>query len=265
MRKSIDFYKFDGAGNDFVIVDARQNGLELSSEEIARICHRRFGVGADGLMALHEGGTGCDFEMRYYNSDGCSAAMCGNGARCIAVFAYLLGIGSGSKELRFAAQDGMHHAEIVGWDADCRRGTVCVGMKAVSKSEMRPLLDGVRLDTGVPHYVQWVRGLDGFDVVGEGRRLRRHPLFDPAGANINFVERQGDGSLHVRTYERGVEDETWSCGTGVTACALVSGTRRIRTAGGEFCVDYVETDGGYSDIRLTGPVSLNFIGTISIP
>lgn len=260
----LHFYKFDGAGNDFVLLDARHADPLLSVEEIAHICHRRFGVGADGLMTLHEGPADYDFEMRYYNSDGHTATMCGNGGRCIAVFAHLLGVRGGAKKLRFQAPDGPHEAEILSWDPLARRGVVCLGLKDVPKASMRQVFQGTLLDTGVPHYVQQVKDLDCYDLVGEGRRIRHLPQLGPAGANVNFVEPLPDGKLHVRTYERGVEDETWSCGTGVTACALVTGYNHIHTSGGDFHITFDDTPAAYTHVRLTGPVALNFIGTLTI-
>ena len=263
----MQFYKFDGAGNDFVIIDIRQRDPGLSAETIARICHRRRGVGADGLMTLGTAPEGYDFVMRYYNADGLPADMCGNGGRCIALFAHLLGMGRRVGEtvcLRFLADDGAHEAAILHWDDNSRQGTVRLGMRDVQLSGLRQVLQGQLLNTGVPHYVQQVKDLEQFDVVGEGRRLRHHPDMGTEGANIDFVELMPDGMLRVRTYERGVEDETWACGTGVTACALVTGIRHIRTRGGDFEVTYTSTPDRYTDIQLTGPVSYNFKGEIMI-
>lgn len=283
------FYKFDGAGNDFVIIDARHQELGLTAEEIALICHRRFGVGADGLMLLTEGGDEYDFRMTYYNSDGHTADMCGNGGRCIAMFAYLLGMGKASVPylgqepdrgfaipcnfsmvkaqdelshpvLYFQASDGPHGAEIIQWDPEKRMGLVKLGMCDVMRDSVVKVLNGYMLNTGVPHYVQKVKDLAHFDVVGEGRRLRHHPDLGPEGANVNFVEEQPDGTLFVRTYERGVEDETWACGTGVTACAIVTGSYRLATRGGDFRVDFRRSMDCFTDVFLTGPVSLNFTG-----
>lgn len=256
----IKFHKFNGAGNDFILVDARHESLDLSAEQIAQLCHRRFGIGADGLMLLLDGGTDYDFRMRYYNSDGCTAEMCGNGGRCIAMFAHLLGaVGS---EMRFVADDGPHAAAILGWDG--RRGTVRLGMRDVAVDSVRTVLDGHRLNTGVPHYVQRVDDLERLDVAGEGRRLRHHPALGPEGANVNFVQPMPDGTLSVRTYERGVEDETWACGTGVTACALVTGCRQIEARGGRFQVDFVRTADCFAQVFLTGPVALSFTGQVEV-
>lgn len=255
------FYKYDGAGNDFVLIDIRESDPRLTTEQIAHICHRRFGVGADGLMTLSNGSEGYDFEMRYYNSDGRLGSMCGNGGRCIASFAHQLGLG-GKTSFHFLGFDGPHDAEILLWDADARIGLVRLGMREVSCDEVRRCLDGWFLDTGSPHYVQRVVDLDHFDVVGEGRNLRNNIEAFPEGTNVDFIEDMPDGTLFVRTYERGVEDETWACGTGVTACAIVSGNRRVKTRGGDFRVDFESTGRSYTHVQLTGPVSLNFVGDL---
>lgn len=250
----MEFYKFDGAGNDFVLVDNRTLGWQPTVEEVSRICHRRFGVGADGLMTLNNVDT-FDFEMRYYNSDGRLGSMCGNGGRCIATFAHILGLG---EQLHFVGYDGPHDARIVEWDG--QRGVVTLGMRNVGRAEMRQAEGGTFLDTGSPHFVLEVSDLEHYDVVGEGRRLRHREDLFPEGANIDFVEPMSDGRLFVRTYERGVEDETWACGTGVTACAIVTGRRRQVTRGGDFTVDFRTTPTAFTDVHLTGPVSLNFTG-----
>ena len=252
----MEFYKFDGAGNDFVIIDNRERRYSLTEEEIARICHRRFGVGADGLMTLDTAPQGYDFEMHYYNSDGRLGSMCGNGGRCIAAFAHMLGLGT---RLHFLGYDGPHDAEILAWDG--RIGLVRLGMRSVAVGDIKRLEEGWYLDTGSPHYVLRVKDLAHYDVVREGSRLRHRADLFPEGANIDFVEDLPDGRLMVRTFERGVEDETWACGTGVTACALVTGNRRLVTRGGDFRVDFDPTGTAYENVRLTGPVSLNFTGT----
>lgn len=251
------FYKFDGAGNDFVVIDNRNGEYILGETEIARICHRRFGVGADGLMLLNAAPVGYDFEMVYFNSDGRIGSMCGNGGRCIAAFAHILGLGS---KLRFVGYDGPHEAEIIMWDSVQRLGIVKLGMRDVEKAGVRRVLDGWFLDTGSPHYVQRVEDLEHYDVVGEGRRLRNIADVFPEGTNVDFIEDMPDGRLAVRTYERGVEDETWACGTGVTACAIVSGNHRLVARGGDFRVDFDANGDVYGKVFLTGPVSLNFEG-----
>ncbi len=254
----LTFYKFDGAGNDFVVFDNRDGSARLTTDQIARLCHRRFGVGADGLMTLDTAPEGYDFEMRYYNSDGHLGSMCGNGGRCIAAFAHFLGLGS---SLRFLAYDGPHEADITLWDSAQRLGIVSLGMRSVPVSEVHRCMEGWFLDTGSPHYVQRVSGLEHFDVVGEGRRLRYLAEVFPEGTNVDFIEDLPDGRLFVRTYERGVEDETWACGTGITAAAIVSGNRNLVARGGDFRVSFDTTGQSYNNIRLIGPVSLNFTGT----
>lgn len=253
----IPFYKMDGAGNDFVVIDNRRGQYGLDTDEVARICHRRFGVGADGLMTIESAAEGYDFEMVYYNSDGHVGSMCGNGGRCIAAMAMLLGMG---QRLHFLGYDGPHDAEVLQWDRGRRRGVVRLGMRSVQKASMRRVLDGMFLDTGSPHYVQQVAGLEHFDVVAEGRRIRLMADLFPQGTNVDFIEPMPDGRLAVRTYERGVEDETWACGTGVTACAIVGGCGRLSARGGDFEVSFRDTGTAYDDIFLTGPVSLNFKG-----
>ena len=252
------FYKFDGAGNDFVVVDNRRECRQFGEEEVALICHRRFGIGADGFMTLEQATDGYDFEMVYYNSDGRVGSMCGNGGRCIAAFSHIIGLGS---KLRFIGYDGPHEAEIITWDSERRLGIVKLGMRNVEKTSVRRVLDGWFLDTGSPHYVQRVTDLKHYDVVGEGCRIRNRADLFPRGTNVDFIEDLPDGRLAVRTYERGVEDETWACGTGVTACAIVTDNHRLVARGGDFRVDFDADGSAYGNVYLTGPVSLNFEGT----
>ena len=253
----MEFYKFDGAGNDFVVVDNRKDQRTFSQDELARICHRRFGIGADGFMSLDPAPEGYDFEMHYYNSDGRLGSMCGNGGRCIAAFAHILGLGT---RLRFLGYDGPHTADILSWDPQQRRGMVRLAMRSIPTADIRPCLDGWFLDTGSPHYVQRVADLEHFDVVGEGRRIRHRADLFPQGTNVDFVEERPDGRLFVRTYERGVEDETFACGTGITACSIVTGCHSLAARGGDFQVDYHRTDDLVDNVHLIGPVSLDFTG-----
>lgn len=246
---NIPFFKLDGAGNDFVVIDNREGRYQLDEEEIARICHRRFGVGADGLMTLDTPEEGFDFVMNYYNSDGRLGSMCGNGGRCIAALAHELGMG---KHLRFKGFDGEHDAVVRGWDG--QRGTVDLGMRDVLPP--REVEGGLLLDTGSPHFVLEVSNLEAIDVVAEGRRLRQRADLFPEGVNVDFVQRMDDDLIAIRTYERGVEDETWACGTGVVAAALVTGTHQVQARGGNFMVKYEYLHG----IRLIGPAALNFSG-----
>lgn len=256
------FCKYDGAGNDFILIDAREADPALTTEQIARLCHRRFGIGADGLMTLSVDPEGSDFLMRYYNSDGREGTMCGNGGRCIAAFAHRLGIGG--KHLSFNGPDGRHEADILLWDEQHHLGLVDLTMRPVTCDGIRREPEGWLLDTGSPHLVVRVDDLEGYDVVGEGRRLRNLTDRWPLGVNVDFIQDLPDGSLAVRTYERGVEDETLACGTGVTACAIVTGNHRIHACGGDFKVTFTATGKEYTDIHLIGPVSLNFEGDVII-
>ena len=244
-----------------MMIDNRDRVISLDAKQIERICHRRIGVGADGLIMLEspKSSDDGDFVMRYYNSDGHTATMCGNGGRCIVAFAHLLGVVG--KKTTFRADDGLHTAEIVVWNDKERYGLVKLGMKEVSADGISRILDGWLLNTGVPHYVQRVEDIESIDVKAEGSRLRHHPDLGAEGANVNFICDNPDGSLMVRTYERGVEDETWSCGTGVTACAIVSGNHNIRTRGGDFKVGFDADGKAYRNVTLTGPAACNFEGT----
>ena len=215
-------YKYQGAGNDFLIADNRDGSLQLSAGQVARLCDRRYGVGADGLMLL-ESSDRYDFRMVYYNSDGSGGMMCGNGGRCIVAFAYDCGI----RHFDFEAADGWHTAEIVSVESNSK--IVRLKMKDVEGIAHHDALEGVSvdsegsfLDTGTRHYVRFVDGLDSYDVVSEGQDIRYNAKeLQPVGANVNFVE-PSDGYLKVRTYEKGVEDETYACGTGIVASCIAA-------------------------------------------
>ena len=257
-----EFWKYEGAGNDFVLLDLRDTNFEPTAEQINKICDRRRGVGADGLMIL-AGSQKADFAMRYFNADGPEATMCGNGGRCIAWFADMLGIGGDSK--LFEAIDGLHTAEIL----DRRGESAMVRLQMVDVERVEVLPDGdVLLDTGSPHLVRFVENLD-LNVCGIGRELRYgEKTAATGGANINFVKIEGEGRVAIRTYERGVEDETLACGTGATAAALaLHHTRQpemrhcdLAALGGALAVDFEAHEGGYSSIRLTGPARRVFHG-----
>ena len=213
----LHFCKYDGAGNDFVLFDVRDGDPQLTTEQIAHLCHRRFGIGADGLMTLQKADGQYDFEMKYYNSDGRIGSMCGNGGRCIVAFANRLGLGkvdetTGRRVFDFIGFDGPHKAEILMWNDDVNVGLVKLGMRSVECTSIQRCLDGWFLNTGSPHYVQRVENLEEYDVFGEGRRLRNMTDVFPEGTNVDFIEDMPDGRLFVRTYERGVEDETWASG-----------------------------------------------------
>ena len=216
------FYKYQGAGNDFLVADNREGCIRLTAEQIAAVCDRRYGVGGDGLMLL-ESCEGYDFRMVYYNSDGSGGMMCGNGGRCIVAFAADRGIESFS----FIAADGPHYAEILADDG--KEKTVRLQMKDVRECTHHQKLTGVDvpsegyfLDTGTRHFVKVVEDIDHHDVVAEGREIRYYAQeLLPVGANVNFI--QADGRiLKVRTYEKGVEDETYACGTGIVASCIAA-------------------------------------------
>ena len=262
----LKFWKYEGAGNDFVLLDQRGATFEPTAEQIHALCNRRTGIGADGLMMLGES-ENADFSMRYFNADGPEATMCGNGGRCITWFADHLGIGGDTKH--FEAMDGLHTAEILDRQGDT--ATIRLGMVDVKSVEVCP--DGdVLLNTGSPHLVRFVENLD-LDVVGVGRTLRYDAKTAPTnGANINFVEVLGEGEVALRTYERGVEDETLACGTGATASAIalchtlqpIIRHCSLRALGGNLAVDFEAHDGHYTSIHLTGPARLVFCGEVEI-
>ncbi len=214
-------YKYQGAGNDFLLADNRDGSVLLTTDQIVSLCDRRYGVGADGLMLL-ERSDRCDFRMVYYNSDGSGGMMCGNGGRCIVAFAADMGM----KHFDFEAADGLHAAQILADDGVVK--TVRLKMKDVSGiiryesfRDVHFPSEGYLLDTGTRHFVHFVDDVDGHDVVGEGRAVRWAEELGPVGANVNFVG-EALGAVKVRTYEKGVEDETFACGTGIVASCIAS-------------------------------------------
>jgi diaminopimelate epimerase len=253
----LTFYKYQGTGNDFVMIDNRD--LIFSKENtklVAFLCDRRFGIGADGLILL-ENDDELDFKMVYYNSDGNPSTMCGNGGRCLVAFAQFLGLID--KECAFNAIDGKHIASIE------KR---IVSLQMMDVSEIKEKKSSYFLDTGSPHHVQLVEKLKDFDVKKEGAKLR-YGVYGESGSNINFVEQQAEAVFAVRTYERGVEDETLSCGTGVTAVAIAmhnaGKTKKnkiaIETEGGSLAVHF-ESSNGYTNVYLIGPAKQVFKGKI---
>ena len=259
----IQFFKYQGTGNDFVILDNREGRYHsLTEKQIRELCDRRFGIGADGLMMLNNK-EGYDFEMKYYNADGKEGSMCGNGGRCIVKFAFHLDIQPSL--YHFLAADGEHEAEI---DPD---GTVSLKMKDVNGIE-KYYADRV-LNTGSPHYVKMVPSVDDVDVYKKGREVRYSREFEKEGINVNFVEQlEEPDKIKVRTYERGVENETYSCGTGVTAAALVcyhneAGFNEVEvdTLGGRLSVEFDKTgENHFENIWLCGPAEKVFEGTVDI-
>jgi diaminopimelate epimerase len=268
---TIPFYKYQGAGNDFIIVDERRNMLFPDTPErhklISHLCDRRFGIGADGLMLLRKH-TRYDFEMVYFNSDGHEASMCGNGGRCLVAFAAHQGLIK--KTTTFIAVDGEHHAEII----EDNGQFLIVSLQMKDVDEIKPVLNGHFLDTGSPHFVSFIQDIQNLDVFSEGRKLRHNPVFGSGGTNINFAEITQDQVINIRTYERGVEDETLACGTGITATAIAAHhaglirqnkSIKLRARGGELSVSFmVDPDGNYKSIYLQGPAKMVFEGSIDI-
>jgi diaminopimelate epimerase len=266
LAMQLNFYKYQGTGNDFVLIDDRKAIFAIENQAlIAQLCDRRFGIGADGLMLLRKAADkNVAFEMVYFNANGRQSSMCGNGGRCLVAFAHFLGLVQ--KEATFRAIDGLHQATIEG-------NIVSLKMNDVQKIEQ--VAQGFFLNTGSPHYVQFVEKLDAFKVVEQGKFMRNHELFQPAGTNANFVEILDKDTLFVRTYERGVEDETYSCGTGVTAAALVydafylqapENTNipiQIKTLGGKLQVSFEKKGSFCTNIFLTGSAEQVFSGAIN--
>jgi len=260
----ISFSKYHGTGNDFIIIDNRQYGWQPDRQQVAHLCDRHLGIGADGLMLLSRL-EGFDFAMSYFNSDGGESSMCGNGGRCITAFAYQLGLIR--NKVRFHAIDGEHIAEII----------ENKGVEFVIRLKMKDTFiysdseDGIFINTGSPHYVKFVENLAVMDVVDQGRAIRNDDTFAPAGTNVDFVE-MGTDSLFVRSYERGVENETLSCGTGVVASALaaayISGENPVKyivgTRGGKLTVTFKQEGMLFTDICLEGAVGFVFSGSADI-
>jgi len=259
---NIHFYKYQGTGNDFVILDNREGRYsQLTQKQVKNICERRFGVGADGLMMLNLQ-PGYDFEMKYFNADGAEGSMCGNGGRCLVKFAADMGIFRDN--YHFMASDGRHEAEI---DAD---GTISLKMKDVTR--MSEYGGDFIVDTGSPHYIKIISDVMNYDVYKKGRDIRYSEGFAEKGINVNFVQQKSDFEIIVRTYERGVEDETWSCGTGVTAAALVcyhneTGYNDVTvfTKGGKLTVEYDRVnEDNYNNIFLCGPAEKVYEGDLVV-
>ncbi len=274
MSDLLHFTKMNGAGNDFVVADNREGRVQLSAAQIARLCDRHRGVGADGLLLVEPAQNGADFRMRYYNADGGEAEMCGNGARCFARFAARVASDhSDWQSMTFETPAGLIGAEFLG---DSVRITMSVPTD-YREQLAATLADGSVLavhflNTGVPHTVVPVTDLEATRVVALGRELRNHVLFAPHGTNVNFALRETLGRIAIRTYERGVEDETLACGTGVVACALVHAALEnaaspvaVRVRGGEVLeVGFSGTAGAWTDVTLTGPADFVFDGTVSL-
>ncbi len=257
----IPFYKYQGTGNDFVIIDNRNDKLSKNNTKlIAHLCDRKFGIGADGCMFLETPtNAGDDFTMVYFNADGNESTMCGNGGRCLVAFAKEIGVITNTA--KFSAIDGPHDAEI-------ENENIKLGMQNVT--EITTKTNYWWLDTGSPHHVEEVKHIDSFDVFTNGKRIRSGEPYFEEGSNVNFVEQLTPNTFNVRTYERGVEDETLSCGTGVTAVAIAmhkaqkttSEKVNIKTLGGDLIISFTKTAKGYENVYLSGPAKLVFKGDI---
>lgn len=257
----VAFAKYQGTGNDFVILDNRQGMYSgLTKKQVAFLCDRHFGIGADGLMMLQLK-EGYDFEMIYYNADGGESSMCGNGGRCLVAFAKELGVIK--DKACFIATDGTHEATITGDNH--------VELKMKDVTAIDKFTDHSILDTGSPHYVKWVQTTNDIDVFHEGRSVRYNEKFGQVGINVNFVAVQPN-AIQVRTYERGVENETLSCGTGVTASAIAAFADStepqnvtVETPGGRLSVKFNPTGNSkFEDVWLCGPATFVFQGTIDL-
>ena len=264
------FTKMNGAGNDFVMIDNRAGEVQLDPEQIVRICDRHRGVGADGILLLEKGSNGADFRMRYYNRDGGEAEMCGNGARCFARFANK--VAGAPAKISFQTPAGLIRGELHGESVTLQMSEpkdLQFGLEVVANGAKEHVHF---INSGVPHVVVPVGKVDDVDVRKRGEGLRRHEKFSPAGANVNFIEKAGPKKIFVRTYERGVEDETLACGTGVVASALIfAATEKVEgpisvtvRSGSELSVDFKREGDRFTGVTLTGPADFAFQGTIEI-
>ena len=272
VSRAVRFWKLEGAGNDFLGLDGRAGGFKLNRQQIADLCDRRRGVGADGVLVVEKPKVrGADFRMRYYNSDGGEAEMCGNGARCFALLARAVS-GRKGNVLRIQTQAGLVTLQICGQE-------VQVSMTEPTKLRLgRKLVVAGRklavdfLNTGVPHAVLFVRSVRSIDVAKQGRAIRYHSAFAPSGTNVNFVEIGRGNRIHVRTYERGVEGETLACGTGVVASSILSNLRRglrspilVTTRGGDHLrVGFSMVNGQARKVTLQGPARIVYTGVIHV-
>lgn len=254
----IQFQKYQGTGNDFVMIDNRDGVFDRNDlSSVKKLCDRKFGIGADGVILIENGGDS-DFEMVYFNPDG-SQSLCGNGSRCAVMFAYSLGIIA--EKTRFLAIDGVHEAEI-------KNDQVHLLMHDVN--DFQELDQDFVIDTGSPHYIRYVSDVRAIDPVEMGRDIRYSETYKAEGINVNFVEKIDDNHLAIRTYERGVEGETLSCGTGCTAAALSLGLKggqspvTLEAMGGQLQVAFEQEASTFKNIYLIGPAKMVFEGTVTV-
>jgi len=261
----IQFYKYHGAGNDFIMLNLLEERLIFSQEKIEQLCDRHKGIGADGLMLLMSS-EDSDFEMKYYNSNGREGTMCGNGGRCIVSFAYDMGIVQ--DDYHFRAVDGLHKAYILEINGKIKK----VKLQMIDVDEVATINGKMVIDTGSPHYLDFREKVADVNVFEEGRNIRYSDSFSENGVNVNFIE-FNDNELFVRTYERGVENETLACGTGVTAAAIATSILQkmkfkdfdIKTQGGNLNVSFDTADGQkFTNIYLSGPAEFVYTGAIDI-
>ncbi|HSH39829.1 MAG TPA: diaminopimelate epimerase [Chthoniobacterales bacterium] len=266
----LQFVKMNGAGNDFVMLDNRAGDVQLGREQIARLCDRHRGVGADGVLLIERAGNGADFRMRYYNADGGEAEMCGNGARCFARFAERV---AGAREnVSFETPAGVIAATLKGERVTLRMSDPKDFQADVEVFVLGAHVRGSYVDSGVPHMVVPVPTIEDVDVRQLGSAIRHHERFAPRGANVNFLEQRGSNEIAIRTYERGVEDETLACGTGVVASALIfaaageiPGPIQVLVRGGdEMSVDFRRDGSRFTDVTLSGPADFVFEGTVEV-
>jgi diaminopimelate epimerase len=258
----LEFYKYQGAGNDFVMIDNRSGFFPKEDTQlIARLCDRRFGIGGDGLILL-ENDTDTDFKMVYYNSDGNQSSMCGNGGRCLVAFAKDMQVIE--NETTFIATDGLHHASFED------KGLVSLQMIDVPAIDIKK--DYSFLNTGSPHHVQMVEDLEHYNVKENGASIRYGELYGKPGSNVNFVKKIDETTFRLRTYERGVEDETLACGTGATAVAIAMNATgqtnataiNVNVEGGKLVVSFDKNENGFTNVFLKGPAEFVFKGTINV-
>ena len=266
----VHFTKMNGAGNDFILIDNRTGDVHLDRGQIVRLCDRHRGIGADGVLLLEKPSNRADFRMRYFNADGGEAEMCGNGARCFARFANK--VASAEAKISFETPAGVISAKLAG-DLVTLHMTEPTDLRLNINLTVADENKTVHfINSGVPHVVIPVSGVNDVDVHGEGLRIRHHKMFSPKGANVNFIRKLGPKKIAVRTYERGVEDETLACGTGVVASALIFATLEntngpitvIARGGDELHVGFEKSDNRFRNVTLTGPADFVFDGTIDV-
>ena len=261
----LHFYKYQGAGNDFIVFDGRKSNISLTSGQIIKLCNRHYGIGADGVIILCNTPM-ADFEMKFFNPDGTSGMFCGNGGRCITIFAKHIGV-SKNDVFSFLASDGMHFSRVI--------NETNVALKMINTEKSEIFEDGIWIDTGTSHFVTFVKDLDKVDVLKKGKKLRNEERFEKHnGANINFVKILGKKELAIRTYERGVESETLACGTGITASALAYSMNKnlengkhlikVHTLNDDLTVEFNKNENSFDSIILCGPAIKVFDGEISV-